>query len=366
MKHPLRCLAIFALAALFTHLGNSCAYEGPEVVFIQHSDPDAPYTGYLAGRLGIVQPDYRIRHLVVAYNYLSGHPLTPAEQQAALVVDKFYNTYQGDTAIFMGSDTATWANGAKITVDRRVPGSQYDYFTNCLPDTFAKADATLADIRARYKTPGAADTPDIQNWIDGQNAVFSNCNGTGQMPQPVSADAPLWLRQDRAYQTAAAQFYALDYDAALAGFHAVAADPASPWSMLARYLVARVYIRQALVPDLPQATPQQSQAPAIAKARASLIAARDQLQSILRDPAMKPIHEQSRHLLDYLMLRLDPTAQADVLAKRLTAPGGDPNYQQDVIDLTFACNWTSPYAPASPQTGETAPAGGHPQQPLAR
>jgi hypothetical protein len=367
MKHPLRCVAIFAFALLFTHLGNSCAYEGPEVIFIQHSDPDAPYASYLAGRLGIIQPDYRIRHLVVAYNYLSGHPLTPAEQQAAAAVDKFYNTYPGDTGIFMGSDSATWTDGAKVSVDRRVPGSQYEYFTNCLPDTFAKADATLADIRAHYGKPGAPDTPDIQNWIEGQNAVFSNCNDTGQMPQPVTATAPLWLRQDRAYQLAAAQFYALDYDAALAGFRAIAADSASPWSMLAHYLVARVYIRQALVPDLPQATPQQSRAPAIAKARASLLEARDQLQSILRDPAMQPIHEQSQHLLDYVMLRLDPDAQSNVLAKRLTAPAGDPNYRQDVIDLTFAYNSSSsPYASTSPITGKTAPVSSENDQPLIR
>ena len=353
MKHPLRCLAVFALAVLFTSLGNSCAFEGPEVVFVQHSDPDAPYANYVAGHLGIVQPDYRIRHLVVAYDFLSGHPLTPAEQQAAIDVDSFYNTYAGDTSYISANTSGQWAEGSKINVARQVPGSQYEYFTNCLSDAFANASATLAEFRSRYGKPGAPDTPEIADWISAQNAVFSNCGGDGQMPQPAPANAPLWLRQDRAYQIAAAQFYALDYDAALKGFRVIAADSASPWSTLARYLVARVYIRQAVVPALPQSNPQQAQA-AIAQARASLTAARDQLQSILGDPAMKPIHEQSRHLLDYVMLRLDPERQANVLARRIVAPGGDPDYKQDVIDLTWSYNSSSPYASSSPTTGKTA------------
>jgi hypothetical protein len=365
MKHSLRCLAIFTFALLFTHLGNSCAFEGPEVVFVQHSDPDAPYASYIAGRLGIVKPDYRIRHLIVAYKFLSGHPLTPAEQKAAVDVDTFYTAYPGDMAIFMGSDNSDWAGGAKIKVDRQVPGESYQYFTNCLADAFANANSTLADLRARYGQHAPAGNPDIQNWIDGQNAVFSNCSGAGQMPQPVPAGASLWLRQDRAYQIAAAQFYALDYDGALAGFRAIAADQNSPWSMLARYLVARVYIRQAVVPALPQTEAQQAQT-AIAQARASLTAARDQLQSILRDPAMQPIHEQSRRLLDYVMLRLDPAAQANLLARRLTAPDGDPDYKQDAIDLTWIYNSSSPFASSSPNSGETTQTDAQNEQPLIR
>lgn len=371
MKHPVRCLAIFSLAVLFTHLGNSCAFEGPEVTFVLHSDPDAPYAHYVDGRLGIIRPDYRIRHLVIAYDYLSGHALTPAEQKAAVDVDNYYNN-DGEMADSSPYASA-WKEGPTVSTEHKVPGSQWETFSNCLADAFLKADATLDDIRSRYGNHAPADnpnlkiddTPDIKNWIDGQNAVFSNCAGAGQAPQPLPAGAPLWLRQDRAYQIAAAQFYALNYDDAIAGFRAIAADHASPWSMLAPYLIARAYIRQASLILQPSQNPQQMLA-AKASARSSLAAARDQLQAILRDPAMKPIHEQSRQLLDYLMLRLDPTAQANVLARRLTAPAGDPSYQQDVIDLTYAYQNQPRYASYLPGANEAVPAGAQAAQPLTR
>jgi hypothetical protein len=226
----------------------------------------------------------------------------------------------------------------------KVPGQDWQTFRNCLQDAFATASATLTDRRARYAKQGAPDTPEIAAWIAAQRAVFSNCGGPGQVPQPAPANAPQWLRQDRAYQIAAAQFYALDYDQALDGFRAIAADHASPWSTLAPYLVARVLIRRAVVPYRFDSAPSDQMGPADTKVRAGLAQARAQLESILRDPAMKSIHPQSRQLLDYVMARLDPDAQADELARRLTAPrragsdSGDPNYRQDVIDLSFIYN----------------------------
>ena len=52
--------------------------------------------------------------------------------------------------------------------------------------------------------------------MHGQDAVFANCNGSGdKMPADASASAPEWLKQDRAYQQAAAKFYQTDYDGAI-------------------------------------------------------------------------------------------------------------------------------------------------------
>ena len=342
MKNSVRTVAVLLLMLVVAPLGNSCADDG-ENDANWHTDPDAPYAKYAAGRLGIVQASYRIRHLVIAYNTLSGRGLSPGEQSAAAAAENYYTAYPA--AQVAGKVDSTWG-AITGSNERPVPGSSWETFTNCLSDAFANADATLAARRARYGKPGAADTPEIADWIAGQRAVFSNCGGPGQAPQPVSANAPSWLRQDRLYQTAAAQFYALDYGAALAGFRAIAADRASPWAPLARYLVARVLIRQAVVPYPRNLSPQQG-SEENARVDATLTQAQSQLEAILRDPSMKPLYGQSGRLLDYVALRIHPLQQASELARRLTVPkpGDDPDYLQNVIDLTFIYNSLPGYTP---------------------
>jgi hypothetical protein len=357
VMRPARVFAVLLFAALGAQFGNSCAFAPDEVVFTQRTDPDAPYARYAAGRLGIVQPTYRVRHLVVAYNTLSGRGLGPAEQSGAVAVDNHYNAYPA--APPDGSSTPHTeppANGGAVALpfwsaapdgdDRKVPGQDWETFTNCLADAFSNANATLADRRARYGKPGAPDTPALTDWIAGQKAVFSNCGGPGQTPQPAPENAPLWLRQDRAYQTAAAQFYALDYDQALTGFRAIAGDRSSPWSLLARYLIARVYIRKATVPEVFHANrPEETQ---IEKERVTGFAqARQQLEEILGDPSMQSLHHQSRRLLDFVMLRLDPSAQASELARRLTADKTNDaaDYQQYVIDISYSYTKLQGYTP---------------------
>jgi hypothetical protein len=375
MKHPMRVVLILLMIAVFLRPGNGCAFPDEEDVFQQHSDPDGPYGKFLAGRLGLLKGSYRIRHLVAAYNVLSGRGLSEDEQKAAVDVDKYYNSADFDGSAYDNTPAATDASGGRgqwseANVERKVPGQDWESFANCLSDAFRNANATLADRRARYGKPGQADSPEIADWIAGQDAVFSNCAGEARMPNPAPVNAPLWLRQDRAYQLAAASFYGQDYEGAAAAFKAIAADKASPWAPLARYLVARACIRKALVPYAPFAQPSTPEKAAAqeAQVREWLGKAREQLQGILKDPAMKPLHRQSRRLLDFVMLRVDPTAQADELARRLTAPrkggAGDPDYFQNVIDLTVIYNSLPPYSPWIQRAEAKAQAGKNPPAPL--
>src|SRR6202042_3523805 len=131
----------------------------------------------------------------------------------------------------------------------------YFQYPNCLDDSFATANKTLT---ARIASFGAKD-PAVIDWVRGQDAVFTNCPGkpspqagaSANTPQPspqrmppnLNSNAPAWLKQDRVYQIAAANFYVENYDAALAGFRSIPADTASPWSSISRYLVARTLIR---------------------------------------------------------------------------------------------------------------------------
>jgi len=358
-KHPLRVAAILTFVAVFVRPGNTCGPFFFEDVFVRQADPDNPYSKFLDGRIGVFDGQYRVRHLVVAYNMLSGRGLSPAEKKAATDAEGYYYGDTSDATV----TAAPW--------ERKVPGEDYETFPNCLVEAQATAERTRNDLVARY-----GNSADVANWEAGQDAVFSNCEGPGRMPDPAPVTAPLWLRQDRAYQIAAAQFYSLDYDAALASFGAIAADHDSPWAPMARYLVARTLIRKATLsyqPFVPTqgATPQQMQAQAaeqMAVVRAGLTQARDQLQAILKDPAMQSMRGASSRLLDYVMVRLDPTAQADVLARRLTGPKQSDSaaYMQDIIDLTYIYNSPPSYSPFTPYKKDQAQTAAQPQAPLIR
>lgn len=381
------------LVALFVRPGLGCSHEGSSAVFTQRFRPDQPYSAFTHGRLGVIGRTYSLRHLVVAYETLSGRGLTSAEQMAAEEVDRYDNPegYGGTRTVddpTQKPGISSWlaATGRDFGVERSVPGQDYDTFTNCLDDAFAHAAATLTDLRSRYGS-----SPAIEDWIAAQQIVFANCSDgnsvsvipPGQrtpqqtyIPDPATANAPLWLRQQRAYQIAAAQFYALDYDSALSSFRAIAIDHASPLAPLARYLVARVFIRKAelanrsVSPGLAQEAARKAQENIEKTTLANYTAARDQLEEILRDTAMQSIHPQSRRLLDLVMLRVDPQMQAQELARRLTAPAkaaGDADYKQNVIDLGFA--YDSLPQVAWPQVlnrdqGKTATV--EPQEPLLR
>ncbi len=122
-----------------------------------------------------------------------------------------------------------------------------------MDQAFAFAASTWQDRKAAH----AAESTSLADWIHGQDAVFANCNGSGdKMPADVPPNAPEWLKQDRAYQQAAAKFYQTDYDGAITRLNAIAADTSSPWHLIARLVEARAMIRRATVgqiTDLPPA-----------------------------------------------------------------------------------------------------------------
>ncbi|MDY6984166.1 MAG: hypothetical protein SV422_13865, partial [Pseudomonadota bacterium] len=126
------------------------------------------------------------------------------------------------------------------------PYATQSYIENCLADAFDTATATLRERLQRY----GRDSVQLTRWIDAQEQVFSHCASETFAP-PAEPD-PAWEqleRQDRAYQVAAAYFYAMQYDEAARRFAEIGDDTASPWSDLGRYLVGRTRVRQALVTD---------------------------------------------------------------------------------------------------------------------
>ncbi len=343
-----------------------CGPDFPEAIFVRQFGPDSPYSDYVAGHLGVPRTTFRVRHLAVAYDVLNGRTLSAAEQRAAEAANNAllqrdmispdqdkpapgYNAWVQARNAFNATVPGDSQNTASQPVNERsVPGASYDTFTNCLDNAYATAARTLTDRAAAR----GAHSPEVREWIHGQDQVFANCddlpasyapnNYRPQQPPPVSIplpvkNGPLWLQQDRAYQIAAAHFYALQFDDASAGFRAIAADHASPWSPIAEYVTARTMIREATLGKA-QVTDggasEASRSAAAAKEIAGLRQARAALTAMRAEPRMAPLRHGIDGLLGYLDARIDPQAQRLVLAARLTAPT-DPEFGQDLIDLTY-------------------------------
>jgi hypothetical protein len=330
---------LFTLTGVLAALpALSCGPDWPTAVFVNPNGPDGRYTTFAAGHLGVLQPGYRTRNLVVAYDWLTHRELTPAEQKQATAVDDLFSDENSDDSKSSAAGFQSWIdarNTAGFPLDvttmpdstHAVPGDQYERFSNCLDNAYANAASTL---RARVASYGAKNS-EVSEWVRGQDAVFSNCPGTGSVPEPITSGS-LWLRQDRAYQIAAAQFYSMDYASALAGFRAIAADHASPWSMLARYLEARALIRQATVPG--DSGTRDSSPAATVPFNTGLTQARTDLLAMRAEARMTPMRGAIDDLLDYINLRLQPEQQAVVLASRLHSPHPH-NFGQSLIDLSW-------------------------------
>ena len=361
MKHVRYTLPIALATFVFTLTAHPCGPDFPDAVFVLQTGPGGSYASYAAGHIGVPQSAYRTRHMVVAYDYLSGHPLPADVQKQAIAINTYLlDPWQAD------EDTskprpgyASWFDarntfgpvdgflaGSSLSTDRSVPGEDYSSFTNCLDDAFATAAKTLA---ARIAAHTAKD-PAVIDWVRGQDAVFNNCSDgkvtryfgppdkapappTPRTPAAAPANAPQWLMQDRAYQLAAASFYALNYEDALTRFRAIAADTSSPWALTSRYMVARTYIRRATLANTSQQTPAE-QAAAQAHYKEALAEAQNELTAMRSEARMAPMRSAINGLLDYVNIRLQPDTQAAVLATRLQSPNA-ATFRQAVLDLTW-------------------------------
>lgn len=376
----LRChLVVFAAVAALVGPARSCGPDFPDAVFVLPEGPGGNYALFAGGRLGVPQPGYRTRHLVIAYNYLTQRPLNAAEQIQAVDADQHFTSpwsYEEDAKkTAPPSGLATWiaARAAFGPVDKFVPDDKletdiyadYESTANCLDDAFATAARTLAARVAAYGKQDAA----VTEWVRGQDKVFNNCDGGKprtfyNQPPPPAPDpaartpatlrgAPLWLQQDRAYQSAAAHFYATDYDAAVTGFRTIGADEASPWSPVSRYLVARALLRKVtMLGDHGQDTAADAvKAAAASAARATgLKQVRSELLALQGLPRMAPLRGAIDNLLDYVNIRLQPEQQAVTLAERLHGTDSS-RFEQSLIDLTYLrTNQSDPTLPATPDT----------------
>ena len=318
-----------ALAATLLLLGASrparaCGPFTLEAIFVHSVHPDFPLERFARGQLGVLQTTYARSYLVAAYRQLSGAPLG-ADEQAALVslwrerlsIDGQRDGVEPASKLWLDARKRVPGVAALESVDPWRPAGEYDFFLNCTDDAFRTAAATLGERVKKY----GAEHASVKGWVEAQDAVFSNCGKGESIPAAPGADADPLARADRAYQIAAANFYAQRYDEARSAFEQVARDDASPWRRVAPYLAARSMLRKGSLAE--------------GDVRAAALAQAEQMfQKILDDRAQSALHAEARKLLGLTRLRLRPETRLRELSQSVLQRNAGKSLKQDVWDLT--------------------------------
>lgn len=300
---------------------KACGPFSIDPIFVFHESPDLPFREFTRGKIGIVQPTFGRKTLVIAYRYLNGGMFSDEEQNALVEALQGKAPEENPEAALK-----TWIAARKelladnetlpeIYLERKNGG--YDFFPNCAKNAFEVATATLKN---RIDSYGASDRS-VKDWIAAQDLVFQNCSGGAQIPAAAPAGSQSWLQKDREYQIAAAFFYSLNFDEARRRFAKIATDVDSPWQETANYLVARTLVRQASLTKNE------------AEKRDLNSKAEIALQNLTSQSA--PFQTSANRLLALVKFRLHPEERVHELARTLAGASGNENLRQDLIDYVW-------------------------------
>jgi hypothetical protein len=288
---------------------SSCGPFFRMAVFSFPHQPGRPIAG--TSQLGIVKPGFRRLYLFTAFRRLTT-PLTAEESRALADLGPKEGapptTEEWLTARAKIPGLAKAPN-IDVTVTHSSPTDYFQY-TNCLDDAFHSAAVTLNARTAKWN----GDL--VKDWASAQDIVFANCGDVHAPVIPPPATDPQ-LKADRAYQIAAAYFYANKLDEAETRFRQIAGDRLSPWSDMSAYLIARVQIRRSTL---------QNDSAAMKMAEA-------QLQAILADASRKRVQDPARELLPFVRARLNPAGRLVELGQALIKP--DSKLSRDLTDYRF-------------------------------
>lgn len=365
--------AIVVAVALLAWKGvEACGPDFEPDVFVSQKAPDNN-AAFARGDLGLLESGFDSTDYAVAYRYLNGGRLSAEEQRvyapppqppqdwSKLPPDQVAAAQQAQREAERKASapeqwldaraeyvTADDAKAARAAFPQNYNGivevsDQFGFqYLNCTASAFHTAVLTL---QGRAQKWGGGSTW-LANWIHGQDAVFSNCTqgreepvgsqkapAPPRMPEAAPAGSPDLLQQDRAYQTAAAAFYAQKYDAAAQAFEAIARDQNSPWSAWGEYLEARALVRKAFamgkptdqfsndLADFDKPTMQQAQAV---------------LEKLLAQPNPQPSRHAVEMELNFVRIRTEPEKRLQDICAALAGPGPDANLANDLADLNFA------------------------------
>lgn len=341
---------ILAPFVLLPRTAKACGPFFPRAVIVYKVHPEFPLERFARGEIGVIQPTYARSYLAVSYRYLQGQGLTSEQQSAAVELWRqrmYMDRDSGSSSLERA--IADWQGQRKkvesdegdknlITESLMIPVSKdsYNYFQNCNPNSFQTASATLA---ARVKQFGA-DSAEAKDWVRAQDAVYADCIGGNTMPALGVSNFPAIIHADRAYQIAAANFYARNFDAAERMFRNIASDPSSPWRTIAPYMIARTLVRKATL----SAGPDKINPEVMAQAE-------KQVEVILGDNKLSSIHPAARRLGGFIQFRLHPEERLQELSTSLRRNGNGAGFKQDLCDYTMLLDKFQPkdYATLSPE-----------------
>jgi hypothetical protein len=327
-RRSLRSLvAVILLTGLFNATTSfACGPFSLDAIFVYTVHPGYPLKRFAGGEVGVVQPTYARSYLYVAYRHLEGSGLSKHEQEIVTALWKERLNHSEDLGdqdwikawLVARQKVSGLPESPKIYVYRnREKPNEYETYLNCQKDAFDTAIATLNQRIEKYGVDGAA----VRQWIEGQDQVFANCSEGQHLPTPAVASTDILAQADRAYQIAAAKFYSSNFDEAIKGFKAVAADNTSPWQGSAPYLIARTFVRKASLG-------------AAETRNDALSQAENQLNKIIADKRSDTSHAAAARLLNLVRLRLHPAERLRELAHILMVKGEIADLKQNLWDYT--------------------------------
>jgi len=326
-KALLALVLILSLSFLLPQRTQACGPFFTDAIFVYSKHPDLPFESFAAGKLGILRTSWARSYLVAAYRNLAGNRLSENEAKAIKSVwdDRLNNNWDShvDDSIKHWTEARKKVPGLadppKINAYRnREKPHEYESFLNCQQDAFENAEVTLNE---RVKRLGA-DSAAVRDWVGAQDKVFANCGEGKQIPEAASPDQDSLIRADRAYQIAAANFYATNFDEAKQQFDSIAQDKSSPWRDKAGYLAARSLLRKGSLADKEE------------DGRPALADAETRLNAVLKDGSAAASHHASKRLLNLVRLRLHPEEKLHEIAHALMKKDASPDFKQDVWDYT--------------------------------
>ncbi|HYL62262.1 MAG TPA: hypothetical protein VE077_06535 [Candidatus Methylomirabilis sp.] len=343
-------VALLAVALLFPPpFAVACGPDFSAPTYTDFHLPDLHDLSYTQGKLGILQSGFFRIYLYEAYRNLSGKPFNSAELAA---LRELHGVAQPDSAppqnpLPPPKDWVTEWRTLRATFLGEKPkqqfgetypygifryeqtGETYRQYPNCLNSAFENAVHTMQDLAKKYGSDSAV----LKEWIAAQDQVFENCGkpltfpispNPAVIPVAARAEDPADIRADRAYQIAAAHFYAGEFEAAQLAFEQIAKDPVSPYSRIAPYLEARVLIRQATL----KGEDEEFDAPTLAEAETKL-------RAILANNDYGEYHAAAERLLNFISVRLHRQQRLGELESTLSAPSSSKTFGQDLTDYLW-------------------------------
>jgi hypothetical protein len=312
-------------------------FSGPP--FYAITGPEFSYADYARGKLEILQPSYHHEPLFIAYRDLSGKPFTleelkafsePGNAPVPFATDSWVEAWKAARAKVVSQTGEDQLYDGGYGVARQLDRLDvYVEYYNCLDSAFEYAVQTLGKRVEQF----GAQSPVVKDWVTAQDQVFANCSGArGYPPKPKPAiipaaahpDDPESIRADRAYQIAAAHFYAGEFAAAQTAFEAIAKDSVSPYNKLAPYLVARVLIRKGTLDTGDEEYDPQA-----------LTQAETRLRAVLADKNLEEMHGPASRLLGFVEIRLHREQRFQQLETELSKGGVSKDFRQDLTDYLW-------------------------------